>query len=1188
MSLLRNVNTIYNLNGQPLPDNFDTAQRSCATRLLMDSPPNNPRSTWSAYTRMKDNIDKYFVTGCTCIDGTASDAIDVANQLLEGTQIGNSVVALGTPGGTYKPPVVGTMSVTGSSDYQTPPPIDNTCEKTKQAFLTYKTTVSDEARREIGLPPLNTIGLTYSGSTLGSGSGDNTLQLNLSTNAVPWIFQPTKNNVNKDRIVNTGTYNGTTKYLSMLWTGCPDPSNPIESANCNLRADWANVLYESVVGGLTMVPIPGIGQAAQGAVQAYAIIYSSVDSTFIGMSEYMKCLTESAQSQTGTFLMNGMVVTAENTPNNVNFLMFQGPIMPFAPGYVPKITFNSNIPKLSLQNCVNRYTVRYFINTYQNNPNYINFKLNKILNIAPRPNNPSCVFDYEYTNSSGNTLTNKLALKMKLQSYNNVYMYQPSKSFLESVPEAIPIQQNSIPTYTAIPSVPPSGQLPWPSSTCPGSLDCSNYTLQARLAKQFNANHLGVAIDLPMVASGSGSGSGSQSAPTYVLAPGPYPPFLQSYTTNPLINNNRLQCVYNLSLLTFTRPSDPDALNPYNPTLDVNGNVIVSGTIGTTERVVTMNLKQVSNPKNAEDNCMYDLDYDDYPINLWYIPVPTTYFDVPPKIPIVNKNLVSQTQSTDSTCSIDCSGSELIHNLVTQFNSKSTTKKINSVFRAWAPLITPSTSAVCDYDVEMMRTRGSTTLVNRETVRFYLKPTVPASCMFDLDHDDSDTSNSGKSLNDSTTLGPLSQPYTWSYSFSKRIEEKLRGFLLELSNLNGVSVVESVSKNALSTVNSLLTSATLSQKLQACPAGVCTDAYVLQKILNRYNFNSYPPYPSSQYESDRTTIVQFRRAGISSPSQCQVELVKQTKHYKNVLYDILNTSTAELNQWSFDLVGPTTSNCSFTIANFSMSDVSNNTMNIKANAYALKSATSVIDNSFLLANSKILYVPGSSSVLATPGGALSGGLDPRSFSYKEPCINALSPSVLAAVKAAYDSSFDATTSSDRALSTTRHFNILYKVLASFNPVPNVCEYKVQVVHKYYDTSYRWYFSVPDTSTSNWSFNSNDYTYIVATWTPDVQYDVETGLFISASEAVPPPSIQEFHLPNLVVVADEDGNTSFYKQDSSGNPIGSALNLPYISGVIDPTSYSGSLPYDISTPLFKSTAAHGLPKTLQPIGIATAI
>jgi hypothetical protein len=281
-----------------------------------------------------------------------------------------------------------------------------------------------------------------------------------------------------------------------------------------------------------------------------------------------------------------------------------------------------------------------------------------------------------------------------------------------------------------------------------------------------------------------------------------------------------------------------------------------------------MTFKSIDVP-NKNNKCLYDLSSDSYPENLWFAPIPKYYLDVPlPSVPVnphfsmltgvkpnggsgsgsgsASKSAYDSEYEEEPPCYVDCSGTALMQNLVTQFNQRHSDVKINKILRAWTPALNPynlndpnKNPPVCDYDAEMVRTNenGPITMASNETVRFYLKPTNPPSCDndfedpgssgFDLDRDDSATPSSGLSLNASQSFGVLVRPFVWSSTFIHNVNSMLNDYILNMIGLDGPNVIEKISKNALTTINNVLEAASLTQSLEACPIAPCKDPYIL-------------------------------------------------------------------------------------------------------------------------------------------------------------------------------------------------------------------------------------------------------------------------------------------------------------------------------------------------------------------------
>jgi hypothetical protein len=230
------VSTMYSIYGQPIEQNISHAQKKCAQKYLME---NKSRSTWNPAVRMKDNMDKFFVTGCTHVDGTGPVAADVSNQDLAGTQIGNSVVAVGSPSyvdgqrfrstGKYYAPKVGEI-VQNAPANTISVPRDVSCDAVKQSFVTYGTTSSQKAmnaQAEAAARAINPL---------------QTDELSKSNSQVDWVFSMTKND-GKSTETSSAAYDGTTKFLNTNWTGC---EHGIAGLGCVINRNLANILFSSI------------------------------------------------------------------------------------------------------------------------------------------------------------------------------------------------------------------------------------------------------------------------------------------------------------------------------------------------------------------------------------------------------------------------------------------------------------------------------------------------------------------------------------------------------------------------------------------------------------------------------------------------------------------------------------------------------------------------------------------------------------------------------------------------------------------------------------------------------------------------------------------------------------------------------------------------------------------------------
>jgi hypothetical protein len=1092
------LSTIYDSNNKIKADNIDIMARNCNKRLMMSTFAvngavkgiNGARETWDAKVRMDDNMEKYFVTGCTFIDGTAPDAVDSKGNV-EGIQVGDTVVAVGDIGvnwfpPTFKPPP--TEPGDGVFDgTKVPDNID--CKAVHAKFNKYGTT--SKVDRTIDQTAI--ADQTATDTVVVKSTTPSPWETNLQTNGNQTTFA-------SPRRIRETELKDVAKNMMVMWVDCVAGDTECRQKKAGF---WENFALGSAMGyiGSTVntkgIPTGAIAMAGLG---------------YLGVQQLMDCTVSEAAKQEGTFVVNGMVITSHAG----SYLIHHGPTIQFSPGYKPTIDTRGNMPSLQLYDCVNRYTVRKFVSAFRSTYANSNRRIQKIYDISPRRDTtretlptghiansaPCCVFKVQYRDGNNPTpIITDFKLPMNRVSLDMVSTYQPgSQVFQDNIPKAEPFLIGSFDSVleAAIPSIVATDIRP---SSCPttvsAAVTCNNLALQARLFDQFNETHVGVAIDNGPIRLKPGD-------PWSVPASNIKNP-INAWTLPATDGDNA--CIFDIN---FTQ-IDSRTGNPSIPAK-------------VTRRKIKMNLVEVQSPTD-ETRCLYDLASDDYPYNVWYQKIPKNWFDVPPAPTDINTNF----QPNPPNCPelTDCSGVDLMANLVTQFNQAHTDRKISMIYRYFTPLILRGSTPipVCDYDVEMTRMGGGTPIVNKETLRMYLKPVNSGSspqCMYDLDTDDSETASSGISLNESAVLGILDTPFAWSPSFTRTIKRALNNLLLPVLGLDSVNTIKTASVTAKNTATTVYNDAALTQKLYACPQVTCNDPFVLQRILNRYNFDTYPTYPSEQYQSERRSIVSFRRAGIASPTRCHVELIERVDTYDDFLYESKpENSRTFLQQYYYDIEGD---NCAFTIKPLSKNDISKRIMDLSGDPYGIQSESSVVDPRL---TGRLVLNP----LMGSNAGS------PPSFTYTSPTINCISPEVLKKIRMIYEAR---DVSAPSSLIGGVVNNQMVSVLKYFNPAPNVCEYKMNIRHKYFDIDYGYYFNVPP---ADKGFSTNDESsYIVATWAPNTDYLVETGTLLLNR-----PEVEEFFFPDLVIKGDK-----FYRETDKTTP----LNLPYLSAEgmvsIDPT------------------------------------
>jgi hypothetical protein len=640
---------------------------------------------------MNDNMTKYVVTGCTFVSGTAPDVYDSKNANVEGIQVADTPVSVGPIGGKWRPPefVPGALKMPDENGVlvdvvvrETGVPTDTSCEVVRNRFTKYGT-------------------VTRSGKQLDEealrAQIANITNIQPSCREFDWEKSAVQDWNNRGQSISGVDFTNVAKKINVVWMDCRTGDTDCLSKR---QSFWINLAVGSALGYL------GSRVTFRGAPVG-AVISAGLNT--IGVQAAATCMADDIKNQPaeGTFVQNGILKTSHQG----QFILDHGPTIQYSPGYVPTIEIEE--PVLSIQNCVNRYTVRKFVSLFKTkfaaNPKY---NLTKIVEISPRRRTgtnatPVCVFSVEYerevttgANTVGTeTVSRDLKMDMVLNNTNilniplsdrtkNLKVYQPGNTIqFDSIPAAEAFQRN-----TAIPVVPTSTVSDIRPMMCPRPVNCGDPALQARLFEQFNDRHLGIFIEYNDPVRGTGtSAAGTSAAGTSASNP------IQAWT--PLPKDGIKSCVFDINF----RKYDYDSF----------GNVGLNSPSTLQRRLVTMYLDDVQNA-TTETACLYDLGSDDYPTNIWYKKIPLTFFDVPVAPPLVNTNFqrFKAAEPTKCTAVADCSSVQLMDRIITQFNTVHKNKKINSVYRTFTPFVddgtgTNNSRAVCDYDVEMLRTDAS-------------------------------------------------------------------------------------------------------------------------------------------------------------------------------------------------------------------------------------------------------------------------------------------------------------------------------------------------------------------------------------------------------------------------------------------------------------------------------------------------
>ena len=1007
---------------------------------------------------MMDNMQRYIVTGCTHVDGTGVGAQEVLN---EEEYVGDALISLGEGNPNivnYFPP----MAV-----YKSIIPIDaSQCKNQKSTTSRFGRSSSDPDQ----------------GSTL-TDTTANIMNISRSPTAVVWGGEP-------------GGDSSSTKIFNTQTKSAASKGQTAGQITQQTFAGWLSVRF-GVTGGA---------------------IITAGDMT--GLNSAISCLYTDVQNSTGTYVLNGMLITNQSGQYNETMLINRGPTIKFAPGYTPSLRY-IDVP-MTNADCYNRYAIHNMATMYKTyntaNNKIVKFvsdiNINNVNNqciytvtpaivdpvtFQPGSSLPSEFVKIQYSRSDPTLFGAPVATNVSA-SASYVVDTANMNSIVTGVydPKTLSIQSTSTPSVPLNFEFPPIADvsisvIPFPpQSTTPKDNGqytnkisrvgrktqnkdyyCNTPAIYNRLFEQFNLKYApGVRISNIQNANGVDQGWRTED-----------------YTMT--------ACTYNVFLKNVNQDLD--------------------GKSNDDKRVITMALL----PANDENNALYDLSYDDYPTKYVFqkVPIEGQMIVLPPPLPPNNKSF-KRAACTDNSYT-DCSNVSLISNLVNQFNKISPDTKILRVIKAFAP---ESSQPVCDFDVEMMRNITDTShplmqVLQRETIRMNLNAAISDPCLYDLNttgyYDNTKSppsvkpipANTGTSIVHGTAIIDLNPPYVWAPDFVTRIRKMINQSILNYLNFDIKGILK---QNALITktqIDNVYYAAQQTVTLSGCSTSTkkCSDDDIVQQIINRYNYdNAYPPYSvgplkagetasSGQYGVTTKSITAVRRVGTLTGTQCQLEVIESIKTYIDFVRTPINitnitsfTTEADLQlaksnpqfymrKYEFTLTPAST--CKYTVN-------ANSAVDISSNPLAIQSDKSIYNNP--LTNYNMFIQPDS-------------------------CTN------MAAVKAAYGA---LTVPGAGTLK-----NSITKWICAFNPRPDICEYVVEVTHQLYDSD-----------NNQWLAVLNDKTVIVADWSTKYSIDTNTISGLPIVTEYDPLIIKPRIINGISIYSDES-------KDTAGNYI--AIQVPYL-------------------------------------------
>jgi hypothetical protein len=353
------------------------------------------------------------------------------------------------------------------------------------------------------------------------------------------------------------------------------------------------------------------------------------------------------------------------------------------------------------------------------------------------------------------------------------------------------------------------------------------------------------------------------------------------------------------------------------------------------------------------------------------------------------------------------------------------------------------------------------------------------NCLWDLNMPGSNipAPDSGVSLTNSASVALLDNPYIWSPSYLTSVTQSINGALLNYLNIdvNGFlsNATVAVNRQVNKVYQTIVTAQYLSHPDTTCKLK-CSDSNVVQAIIDRYHADNYPP---SQYGIQRAQMVEIRRAGTYTSTQCQIEFIERIDTYKNFISSVTFSSDASnpdaefntkyyLRQYQFDMLPDLTDSCAqqmVPITNL----VANNTINrldISGNGLAIMSDSSVI--------------PKATS---------------DQFSYTGKSINCANLDVLNAVVQKYNNTM--------RFKVTNNFHSLTNISTVFNQRANVCEYNGLATKWFQSRINNSYYTLPNqkiTLQVQWdSFNPRKG---LTTFAPDIVSEYDPALITMKLDA----------------------------------------------------------------------------------------
>jgi hypothetical protein len=532
-----------------------------------------------------------------------------------------------------------------------------------------------------------------------------------------------------------------------------------------------------------------------------------------GLQTALACTYQDVLKQTGTYLLNGMLLTSQD-----RFFINRGPAIQYAPGYVPAIEGRkcTSIP-ITNKICADRLNIRRMakLYTYKRQTR----RVKRVTGIVPDTVNNNCVYFIQDIGINpadnnrdipGTEASYSYALPFTITNKNTCAYTPTGLEILDALGETnigpIPYKSSDFApaltsaTFNALSSTPNPA---FPRSSCAAASrsaysDCSKQAIQDKLIADFNSQY--------MIVEGDPS---------------------QGYTAK-------------ITSIRASKTPLPKEVNAQGPVCVYDANVVVKKNGAdqpATSAIITMSLAA-----DPSDTCGYTLDTHDYPKNYFLSQVPRTGFIELPPFQSATRSILRDTctdaviqslkGTTDATqvtafkaSYSDCSGQEMIDRLVRVYNSRpGRTQKILRVVAASTPALSDGKLA-CDYEVDILRKSTDAIVADQkyyldhDTVRLYLTPATDNACLYDIDWSADLTASmrgSGASIDPSSGLQNLVTQYIWSSSYATGIRKALNAATGMFRSLDVPNTVKSATQDTKTRVGTLARGLSSGVTLEGC------------------------------------------------------------------------------------------------------------------------------------------------------------------------------------------------------------------------------------------------------------------------------------------------------------------------------------------------------------------------------------